>query len=440
MPSSKRRRTRSLSSPKRRGDNISSNSSNGLNYYAAFSHAFVSDLVGELKTISNGLLLDPWNGRGTTTLVAAQKGINAIGFDLNPAMVALADGRLVRKELARKAQRRFSKIRISDALTQTRISKDDGLLSWLAPSSVAIFRGLQGKIEAIVSDTTARIPDQRTRYVQTRRLRAFLNASLCSALRTVLASIETSNPTWIPQSIPKSQRLRPSPKAIAALARAFLTNTLDGLPSVTLSHLQSVTVSRADSRALPLPTSSVATVISSPPYCTRIDYAIATSPELYLLCSLSSVSFRDLRDRLIGTTSINLRQTHNPPREWGRQCVSVLRQISQHRSKASDTYYLKNLLQYFGGLWDSLREIDRVMCARGTVALVVQDSYYKEILIDLPAIVAQMGANLGWIQKDKHDFRVSSTLAATNPGTRQYRDTFEATESLLIFRTASRSA
>jgi DNA modification methylase len=43
----------------------------------------------------------------------------------------------------------------------------------------------------------------------------------------------------------------------------------------------------ASSQSIPLPNSFIDLVVTSPPYCTRIDYAVATSPELALLgCSM----------------------------------------------------------------------------------------------------------------------------------------------------------
>ena len=41
------------------------------------------------------LVLDPWNGTGTTTVVAASKNIPAIGFDVNPALVVVSRARLL---------------------------------------------------------------------------------------------------------------------------------------------------------------------------------------------------------------------------------------------------------------------------------------------------------------------------------------------------------
>lgn len=41
------------------------------------------------------VILDPWNGTGTTTVLAASRHIKAFGYDPNPALVIIARARLL---------------------------------------------------------------------------------------------------------------------------------------------------------------------------------------------------------------------------------------------------------------------------------------------------------------------------------------------------------
>jgi hypothetical protein len=58
-------------------------------YYAGYSAGFVEQALQESVATAK-LVLDPWNGTGTTTVVAASKNIPAIGFDVNPALVVVS--------------------------------------------------------------------------------------------------------------------------------------------------------------------------------------------------------------------------------------------------------------------------------------------------------------------------------------------------------------
>lgn len=63
-------------------------------YYAGYSASFVEQALEEVAGTAK-LVLDPWNGTGTPTVVAANKNVSAIGFDVNPALVVVARARLL---------------------------------------------------------------------------------------------------------------------------------------------------------------------------------------------------------------------------------------------------------------------------------------------------------------------------------------------------------
>jgi tRNA G10 N-methylase Trm11 len=53
-----------------------------------YSERFVEEVLAASGLGTDSVVLDPWLGVGTTTAVAARSGIRAVGFDINPAMVA----------------------------------------------------------------------------------------------------------------------------------------------------------------------------------------------------------------------------------------------------------------------------------------------------------------------------------------------------------------
>jgi hypothetical protein len=101
-----------------------------------------------------------------------------------------------------------------------------------------------------------------------------------------------------------------------------------------------------DARALPFEDRSVDFVLTSPPYCTRLDYPISTSFELAALGMDPDVSLRDLRYASMGTPLI--RKTESLEPAWPASVDKLLTRIEAHQSKNSDTYYLPTYRQYFG--------------------------------------------------------------------------------------------
>jgi DNA modification methylase len=59
-------------------------------FYASFSLQFAEALISSVQLPPGALIVDPWNGTGTSSLAAASLGHLVRGFDLNPVMVVAA--------------------------------------------------------------------------------------------------------------------------------------------------------------------------------------------------------------------------------------------------------------------------------------------------------------------------------------------------------------
>ena len=99
---------RMIRSPKR-DPSSSKRSAELYHYYAGFSPKFVTDIIAALNIDDSAVIMDPWNGSGTTTQVARDLGFSAIGFDINPVMVIVAKAKLINctLEIRKKNIRRF---------------------------------------------------------------------------------------------------------------------------------------------------------------------------------------------------------------------------------------------------------------------------------------------------------------------------------------------
>jgi hypothetical protein len=86
-----------------------------------------------------------------------------------------------------------------------------------------------------------------------------------------------------------------------------------------------------------------------------------------------------------------------------------------------------------------MREIGRVLRSDGKCVVVVQDSYYKNLHNNLPVILTEMALSNGLATEGRRDFPLSRTMAGINPGAKDYRDSFGATESVLVLRKSASS-
>jgi DNA modification methylase len=401
-------------------------------YYPGFSESFARDALSNDSLRPGEWVLDPWNGSGTTVSAANSLGINAHGYDLNPVMVLVAKGRCLdtatysslpplTTELLRHARKSFDP------------NPNDPLSTWFLPRSIEAIRSIEAAVQKVLIDASCyrSLKDRGVNDVSD--LAAFFYVGIFRTIRQLLRPFLTSNPTWVKRPISPRERIRPNG---ATVREIFMSNLAEMFPpapatSGSIGRGQKV-ISVASSEELPLPNESVHCVLASPPYCTRIDYAVATSPELALLGYPLDADFDELRRRLIGTSTVPSVMPKTSS-EMGTTCLQFLEALSRHTSKASSTYYYKNHVQYFHSIGNSLSEIARVLKPGGRCVLVVQDSYYKDLHNDLPTIVAEMAGHRHLRLRDRSDFSLTRTLAGINPGAKVYRNSFSAVESVLVF-------
>lgn len=413
-----------------------SGKSSWYHYYAGYSPKFVKDVLNYLDLSPGSTVLDPWNGSGTTTQVASDMGFSVIGYDINPVMVIVAKAKMLDEDVKSSSLSITSNI-INNANNYEigSLFDNEPLETWLMPNSALVLRGIERAIyEDLISN------DYNTLYVRksfsdVSNLAAFFYTALFRTLKRLLKPFHTSNPTWIKTPKTQNNKISPPQHHIYSIFENQVSDMVRNFDksSIYLNSPVKFQIDAASSTSIPLPDNSIHAVISSPPYCTRIDYAIATKPELALLgCSMDD-NFRELRNNMIGTPTI-LDTVPNINPEWGPTCKEFLNMVKNHSSKASKSYYFKYYLQYFHMIYESLIEIDRVTTESSKCVLVVQDSYYKNINNNLSRIIVDMAYSLGWSQLNQIDFDTKRTMTCRNRNSKKYRSRSKATESVLIFK------
>lgn len=418
--------------PKRESSTGSLNPGRWFGYYAGYSRRFVQDTIEFLRLRPDDPVLDPWNGSGTTTEVLHEAGLVGKGFDINPAMVLVAKARLLRSDVTPSHLSLCDTILGSTKQAES-VLPEEPLSVWFSPSSAAALRRIECSIQRVL------IPGGYQRLAASATLghvsplAAFFYVALFRTIRQFLGAFVASNPTWIKDPASSSARLRPSTGTLHEAFRSEVSLMFDSAgpfharPATTRAHVEI-----GDSMSLSLENGWAMAVIGSPPYCTRIDYAVATKPELAAL-GMTSAEFRTLRSRMVGTPLV-VDGSLEPDKRWGETCARFLERVRRHYSRASKGYYFKNHLQYYRCLFASVSEIDRVLRRPdGRAVLVVQDSHYKDVHNDLPRITAEMLSHFGFGLVARRDHYLTRTKAAVNTRSHKYRTKSDATESVLLF-------
>jgi hypothetical protein len=112
---------------------------------------------------------------------------------------------------------------------------------------------------------------------------------------------------------------------------------------------------------------SVDFVLTSPPYCTRIDYTAATRIELAVLAPLLKTPERALGRQMIGSTQVPKGEIELDE-GWGETCLRFLAALKAHPSKASGGYYYRTHLDYFDKMNRSMQRLAVALKTGGRAA------------------------------------------------------------------------
>jgi len=407
-------------------------------YYAGYPELFARELLQSAKLPRGAIVLDPWNGSGTTTYTATSLGLNSIGIDLNPVMIIVARARLLPPSEADHLRPLAATILSHAHSAPPTLRPDDALLGWFDPETAAFVRGIEQNIRRSLVGSMTKSPDG-VHLDRISGTAATLYVALFAACRRLVAPFRSSNPTWL--RAPKAGEARISATQ-AAIARGFGCNVRGMTAALAekrkadlllkkLPQPGDCRVSLSDTVSMDLAAGSVDFVLTSPPYCTRIDYTAATRIELAVLAPLLKTAERALGRQMIGSTQVPSTEIE-VDEAWGETCLTFLDALKTHPSKASSGYYYRTHLDYFDKMSRSMKRLAFGLKSGGRAVLVVQDSYYKNIHNDLPKIIAEISAHHGLTLGQSTAFHLRS-MSDINPGRQTYVRPSGATESVLCF-------
>ena len=402
-------------------------------YYAGYPNSFVASAI-ETHFSSAKTLLDPWNGSGTTTAVAALRGLASTGIDINPVATIVARARLTPTTIKDSLVPLAEEICIAAGRSAPPNRTAEPLAAWLRHPAVRMFRSLQHAIHAVLtSDGSLEhglINEHGPGADSLGVLPAFYYTALFATARDILRPFRASNPTWL--KYPSSHRHRISPTS-ERIADAFLDRVRYLADRLTVPDSgASATTSIRTGSALDLDgEDKFDCCLTSPPYATRIDYVRSSLAELAVL-GLNKTEIDNLRQAMTGTPVVKGVETERVELS-SDEAIQLARAVHSHESHGSSSYYGPWIDNYLTDLQHSLRKIDCSVRQKGSIGLVVQDSHYKDVRIDLQRIVIEMMNALGRPLRARTDYRVTHSIAKRSPAARSWRADQAYSESLLVF-------
>ena len=401
-------------------------------YYAGFTERFVNAVIDDYLQGSESVV-DPWSGTGTTTVACLRRGIASSGVDINPAATVIARARLNPKS-SRQNLLDTARSLVEEAQTaRLREDTDDLLALWMVGDGLGEIRAL---VKAIRESLT--VPAEQPRAGDALGTEFLSNPAcflytVCSGVvRILLSAYRTTNPMWIKS--PRTSRSRISPER-HTVRELFLQQ------AAGLAAKLSLTDAQVDRPGSPFKTGTASATgyrrhafdaaITSPPYATRVDYVQGSLPELAVL-GADQQYVEHLRSACTGSPKVKGVASSSEPIQ-SHSANDLLRAIEKHTSKGSRSYYRPWMENYLRSLQAGLLETHRTVRPDGAICVVVQDSYYKEIHIDMQGIVVETLAAAGRPAVACHDYPAPNPRRRQHSGYHSNATKRPSTESLLVF-------
>lgn len=375
-----------------------------LKYKEAFSRALVERCIDEVNPTS---VLDPFAGVGTVPLIAAARGMDAVGIEISPVGV-----------LAAKA--------ISYAA--------NGLdRSTFEAAGAALLRQLAGKSKISSRHSFPHVPITQAAFSQeteaalarARRaigtiidieLRTMLNLACVSILEEVSYTRKDGQYLrWDERSgRPLRARLNkgPIPTFADALARRLgeIASDIEPLKGLYGGGTPIFFAGSSLEMLREAPDSFYDMVMTSPPYANRYDYTRTYALELAWL-DFDHGRFSDLRQRMLSATVENKSKRADLRRQYGEESLldaaidmydrqaalhEVLTILRRHASELGNPHVIRLLEGYFLEMSVVIAELGRIVRPGGTVVMVNDNVRYhgEEVPVDL--ILADFAEQAGF--------------------------------------------
>lgn len=371
----------------------------------SFGPELVHEMIDRLQVPSDGLILDPFCGAGTTLIEAKMAARRAIGFEINPLL------HFVNQTSLRWTVRPSSVLRELGRLEEAVSIAEQVRIEELARYKLSI-PPIHNPTRWWRPDVLVRVLflRQAISEVQDNDIRRFLLLALAGVLVPDLTNVELGRlqlhfiereedeiDVWKSYSkhvhimlddletIRKYSKVKESDDT-----KCYLQDALD-LSNLRLNGL-------------------VSAVITSPPYPNRYSYVWNTRPHMYMLGFMKSKREAGLLDQRTvgGTWGIATSELAKGVILPANQAVSDVMKEIVEELRLRDNLMANYVVHYFNRLSQQIIEMNRILAPSARTAYVVGNSRIKGTYIETDVLLAKIVERLGLDYKvfDIHRFRL----------------------------------
>lgn len=383
-----------------------------FHFKEAFSPSFVTTAIQTLGFRPEHVI-DPFGGSGTTAITCQLLGINATTIEVNPF---LAD--VIRAKTSNIAAEALIEAAQNFRRSLSRTTADLDVLDHLPPT----FIESQDKNRWIFSESFALRLSQYLKCIH-RIADPDVQRFFRVALGAVL--VECSN-VYING---KGRRYRSKWQETQANADLLdfrfheqFNTAFEDVHRFSGRPTTDIMVVHGDSRAaMQKIQASADLIVFSPPYPNSFDYTDIYNVELWALGYLSSTQDNALLRRSTVHSHVQIQRISEKPVNSSVTLNVAVKELEGKLEELWDNRIPEMILGYFRDLERILLESYRLLTERGKVMMVVGDSRYAGTLIDVPTILVELAAAIGYTKTQIFEVR-KMRVSAQQGGSHHLRE------------------
>lgn len=358
-------------------------------YKEGFSPNLVKQAIEDHGLSNNGLLIDPFNGSGTTTLTASLNGYESVGMEVNPFTSYLAKTKQLNTDPSKVHNHRNDLINsvkkgaTSPLLKYSTFSEKTGRKKWLFNSEVLnSFEGGWQHTNEINSYHVKRI---------------FRLALIIAAMKNCNARKDGKclryRPTWKEKDLGKATFIQELDNILDIIEEDLSGTYLEGKANL-------LNVDVRDKIPSVVKIDGFNLCVTSPPYLNTFDYTDIYRPELFLGKFVEDN--KQLYDLRLKTVRSHVQASWEEPEKenFGILYKKAIEPILESKEDLMHKNIPLMIQAYFEDMQKILRALKKKAAKKASLWLVVSTSAYAGIEIPVDLILGEIGTKTGWYLRE----------------------------------------
>jgi len=359
-------------------------------FHAGCSSEFPEKMIDLLKIERGATILDPFFGSGTILVTAKERGINSIGFDLNPFYAFMAGVKTYWEfelsALFDQIQLLSSKLKARRYLLHKSLTSVDNIPSY-------IWRYFDAKVLKHLSVLKKVIFE-----VEIESIRNLLLFALSSIL------IDVSKVHYVGETIVFD---KVAPASGINVYEIFMKKVLEMYSDLKakqrIKSKGQVEMKVADVRNLEtlVPDGSLDHVVAHPPYLNNYNYLLHDRLPMFFLEYFKTIADeKEMRSRILGSVADGKPSAKLLDIPIVQEIACQVKKTRDKKRHEAVIEYCWSMNSFFRGLHDKLRE-------DGFCAMLVGNSYVRGVMVPLDIITVKIAEQNGflavenWVVRDR---------------------------------------